>query len=91
MSKATKRKHVAKEVLDDYVVPDPNQQIVKVSDSLMIVQCFSNTVTAKNCGSNKFSLYEMVCFATFIILCRVVWLWAVPFFPPPTSPIDEIY
>ncbi|KAJ7374375.1 Putative RNA-binding protein eif1ad [Desmophyllum pertusum] len=30
MSKATKRKHVAKEVLDDYVVPDPNQQIVKV-------------------------------------------------------------
>ena len=31
MSKATKRKHVAKEVLDDYVVPDPNQQIVKVS------------------------------------------------------------
>ena len=30
MSKATKRKHVAKEVLEDYVVPDPNQQIVKV-------------------------------------------------------------
>ncbi|PFX17448.1 probable RNA-binding protein EIF1AD [Stylophora pistillata] len=30
MSKATKRKHVAKEVLDDYVVPDPNQQIVKI-------------------------------------------------------------
>lgn len=40
MSKATKRKHVAKEVLDDYVVPDPNQQIVKVSDSVMIVQMF---------------------------------------------------
>ncbi|XP_015775840.1 PREDICTED: probable RNA-binding protein EIF1AD [Acropora digitifera] len=33
MSKATKRKHVAKEVLDDYVVPDPNQQIVKISGS----------------------------------------------------------
>lgn len=30
MSKATKRKHVAKEVLDDYFVPDPNQQIVKI-------------------------------------------------------------
>lgn len=30
MSKATKRKHVTKEVLDDYVVPEPNQQIVKV-------------------------------------------------------------
>ena len=37
MSKATKRKHVAKEVLDDYVVPDPNQQIVKVRNTLMIV------------------------------------------------------
>ncbi|KXJ30036.1 probable RNA-binding protein EIF1AD [Exaiptasia diaphana] len=30
MSKATKRKHVTKEVLDDYVVPDENQEIVKV-------------------------------------------------------------
>ncbi|KAK2568775.1 putative RNA-binding protein EIF1AD [Acropora cervicornis] len=33
MSKATKRKHVAKEVLEDYVVPDPNQQIVKIVSS----------------------------------------------------------
>jgi len=33
MSKATKRKHVAKEVLDDYVIPDPNQQIVKILGS----------------------------------------------------------
>ncbi|KAL9954370.1 hypothetical protein ACROYT_G041895 [Oculina patagonica] len=33
MSKATKRKHVAKEVLDVYVVPDPNQQIVKILGS----------------------------------------------------------
>jgi len=31
MSKATKRKHVTKEVMDDYVVPDENQEIVKVS------------------------------------------------------------
>ena len=46
MSKATKRKHVAKEVLDDYVVPDPNQQIVKVMNSIMIA--FS--ITANNCG-----------------------------------------
>ena len=60
MSKATKRKHVAKEVLDDYVVPDPNQQIVKVSDSLMIAQCFSNTVAANNLGSNKFSVYLLI-------------------------------
>ena len=30
MSRATKKKHVTKEVLDDYVVPDENQQIVKV-------------------------------------------------------------
>ncbi|RMX46593.1 hypothetical protein pdam_00019725 [Pocillopora damicornis] len=34
MSQATKRKHVAKEVLDDYVVPDPNQQIVKVGEQM---------------------------------------------------------
>lgn len=33
MSKATKRKHVTKEVLDDYVVPEPNQQIVKILGS----------------------------------------------------------
>ncbi|XP_063428926.1 probable RNA-binding protein EIF1AD [Mytilus trossulus] len=30
MSKATKRKHVTKEVLDEYVLPEENQQIVKV-------------------------------------------------------------
>lgn len=31
MSAATKRKHVVKEVLDDYVLPEGNQQIVRVS------------------------------------------------------------
>lgn len=30
MSKATKRKHVAREVLDEYVVPGENQRIVKI-------------------------------------------------------------
>ena len=30
MSKATKRKHVTKEVLDEFVVPDGTHQIVKV-------------------------------------------------------------
>nr|SVE85905.1 EOG090X0KPP [Daphnia pulicaria] len=30
MSKATKRKHVTKEVLDDYVLPEDNQTIVKI-------------------------------------------------------------
>jgi len=30
MSKATKRKHVTKEVLDEFVVPDEIHQIVKV-------------------------------------------------------------
>ena len=30
MSKATKRKFVAKEVLDDFVLPGENQQIVRV-------------------------------------------------------------
>ena len=31
MSKATKRKHVTKEVLDEYVLPEGNRQIVRVS------------------------------------------------------------
>ena len=31
MSKATKRKFVAKEVLDDFSLPEDNQQIVRVS------------------------------------------------------------
>ena len=30
MSKATKRKHVTKEVLDEFVLPTANQKIVKV-------------------------------------------------------------
>jgi probable RNA-binding protein EIF1AD len=30
MSKATKRKHVTKEVLDEYVLPEGKEQIVKV-------------------------------------------------------------
>lgn len=30
MSKATKRKHVTREVLDEFVKPDPKQIIVKV-------------------------------------------------------------
>ncbi|XP_049614097.1 probable RNA-binding protein EIF1AD [Syngnathus scovelli] len=33
MSQATKRKHVVKEVLGDFVVPTENQQIVKVTGS----------------------------------------------------------
>ncbi|CAN9514712.1 unnamed protein product [Ophioblennius macclurei] len=33
MSQATKRKHVVKEVLGDYVTPSENQQIVKVTGS----------------------------------------------------------
>ncbi|OWF36609.1 probable RNA-binding protein EIF1AD [Mizuhopecten yessoensis] len=31
MSKATKRKHVTKEVLDDFILPEDGQQIVKVT------------------------------------------------------------
>jgi probable RNA-binding protein EIF1AD len=31
MSAATKRKHVVKEVLDDFVLPEGSQQIVRVS------------------------------------------------------------
>ncbi|XP_045180073.1 probable RNA-binding protein EIF1AD isoform X2 [Mercenaria mercenaria] len=31
MSAATKRKHVVKEVLDDFVLPEGNQQIVRIS------------------------------------------------------------
>ncbi|XP_017275168.1 probable RNA-binding protein EIF1AD [Kryptolebias marmoratus] len=33
MSQATKRKHVVKEVLEDFVTPTENQQIVKISGS----------------------------------------------------------
>lgn len=32
MSQATKRKHVVKEVLGDFVTPTENQQIVKVNN-----------------------------------------------------------
>ena len=32
MSKATKRKHVTKEVLEDFVLPELGQQIVQVSN-----------------------------------------------------------
>lgn len=33
MSKATKRKHVVKEVLDDFILPEEPQQIVQISAS----------------------------------------------------------
>lgn len=32
MSKATKRKHVTREVVEDFVEPEGNQRIVKVCD-----------------------------------------------------------
>ena len=35
MSRATKRKYVAKEVLEDFVEPRGNQEIVKVYSSIM--------------------------------------------------------
>ena len=36
MSKATKRKHVAREVLDDYVLPEEHQKIVQVRRNVMM-------------------------------------------------------
>jgi len=38
MSKATKRKHVAKEVLDEFVVPDDTRQVVKVHGVFLAIQ-----------------------------------------------------
>lgn len=38
MSKATKRKHVTREVLDDYVIPKEDETIVKVQ-SLSKLSC----------------------------------------------------
>lgn len=35
MSQATKRKHVVKEVLGDFVAPTESQQIVKVGDDFI--------------------------------------------------------
>ncbi len=35
MSKATKRKHVTKEVLDQYVLPEGKKEIVKVRCSFV--------------------------------------------------------
>ena len=40
MSKATKRKFVAKEVLGDFILPADNQQIVRVCE---IIFCVSAT------------------------------------------------
>lgn len=37
MSQATKRKHVVKEVLEDYVVPSPQQQIVRVREGAALL------------------------------------------------------
>ena len=41
MSKATKRKHVTKEVLDEFVVPDDTHRIVKVHNvyPLLVALC----------------------------------------------------
>ena len=36
MSKATKRKHVAKEVLEEYFVPENDEIIVKVINLLLL-------------------------------------------------------
>ena len=38
MSKATKRKHVTKEILEDYYVPEDDEVIVKVSTVTIMVK-----------------------------------------------------
>ena len=45
MSKATKRKHVTKEVLDEFVVPDNMHQIVKVNNASFFFFFPENTET----------------------------------------------
>lgn len=47
MSQATKRKHVVKEVLGDFVAPTESQQIVKVGDYFINV-VFRRTYYKKN-------------------------------------------
>lgn len=68
MSKATKRKHVTKEVLDEFILPTENQQVVRVCGILTIhlwnalkIQYFFVTVdkllifinSSGNCGKGK--------------------------------------
>lgn len=40
MSKATKKKHVAREVLEDLVIPNDKQQVVKVSRCLCAIYVY---------------------------------------------------
>jgi len=49
MSKATKRKHVTKEVLDEFVIPDDSHQIVKVRIAVSAVRSVTLNL------ANKFS------------------------------------
>ena len=49
MSKATKRKHVTKEVLDEFVVPDNMHQIVKVNNASFFF-FFPETVVVRYSG-----------------------------------------
>jgi len=55
MSKATKRKHVTKEVLDDYILPTEDQSIVKVFIFLL------SPVDRISCEETVYT-FEIMCF-----------------------------
>ena len=54
-SKATKRKHVIKEVLDDFVLPEDGQEIVKVMSS-----CGNNLHQVGVCVSYQYSVIMLI-------------------------------
>lgn len=53
MSKATKRKHVTREVLEDFVEPTQEQQIVKVSLAADSAEPSSDGVYVWTCTTSK--------------------------------------
>ena len=57
MSKATKKKHVAREVLEDLVIPSDKQQIVRVSftDTIGIDKFYDRLLAAAETTYTKFS------------------------------------
>ena len=63
MSKATKRKHVTKEVLDEFVLPDEKKEIVRVIGHLDLYHYFSIS------DNSKFdNFYRCIVYTVIIIL-----------------------
>lgn len=59
MSQATKRKHVVKEVLGDYVAPTQSQQIVKVGDDFIYyLEKTDHIVINDRCNDNSLTHFH---------------------------------